>query len=70
MVHSYPFIPHKDKIMDAVAELHNEPSVESLLNNTSKSELEHSADWQQVVQYLQAVNMGNMHLHVPLLGSV
>lgn len=67
MVHSYPFVPHKDKVMNALAEMHNEPSVETLLNNTSKSDLDHSVDWQKVTNYLQTVNMSNMHMHVPLL---
>lgn len=69
MVHSYPFVPHKDKVMNALAELHNEPSVETLLNNTSKSDLDHSVGWQMVTNYLQTVNMSNMHLHVPLLDA-
>ena len=69
MVHSYPYIPRKDKEMDALADLHNQPSVESLLNNTSKSEFDHSTDWQQITNYLQTVNMSNMHLHVPVLGA-
>ena len=70
MVHSYPYIPHKDKVMNALADLHCEPSVESLLNNTSKSDFDHSTDWQQVTNYLQTVNIGNMHLHVPMLNAL
>lgn len=69
MVHSYPFVPHKDKVMNALAEMHNEPSVETLLSNTSKSDLDHSVDWQKVTNYLQTVNMSNMHMHVPLLAA-
>ena len=68
MVHAYPYIAHKDKIVGLLAEQHGEPSISSLLSDTSKTDLQHSADWQRVTEYLNTISMANMHLHQPLVG--
>lgn len=70
MVHGYPFIAHKDKIVGVLAEQHGEPSVTALLSDTTKSDMRHSADWQQVTQYLNSISMANMHMHQPLLSHL
>ena len=67
LVHAYPYVTHKDKLVSVLAEQHGEPSVHSLLSDTSKSDLQHSADWQHVTDYLNTISMANMHLHQPLL---
>lgn len=70
MVHAYPFIAHKDKIVGVLAERHGEPSVTALLSDTTKSDIQHSADWQQVTEYLNSISMANMHMHQPLLSRL
>ena len=67
LVHAYPFVTHKDKLVNVLAEQHGEPSVHSLLSDTSKSDLQHSADWQHATDYLNTISMANLHLHQPLL---
>lgn len=67
LVHAYPFITHKDKLISVLAEQHGEPGVQSLLSDTSKTDLQHAADWQQATDYLNTISMANMHLHQPLL---
>ena len=69
IVHAYPYIAHKDKIVGVIAEQHGEPSITSLLSDTSKTDRQHSTDWQQVTDYLNTITMANMHLHQPLLGQ-
>ena len=70
MVHAYPFIAHKDKIVGVLAERHGEPSVTALLSDTTKGDIQHSADWQQVTEYLNSISMANMHMHQPLLSRL
>lgn len=70
MVHAYPFIAHKDKIVGVLAEPLGEPSVSALLSDTTKSDMRHSADWQQVTEYLDTISMANMHMHQPLLSHL
>ena len=66
-VHAYPFIANKDKLVSILAEQHGEPSVQSLLSDTSQSDVQHDADWQQVSNYLNTITSANMHLQQPLL---
>ena len=67
LVHAYPFITHKDKLVSVLAEQHREPSVQSLLSDTTKTDLQHAADWQQAAEYLNTITVATMHLHQPLL---
>ena len=67
LVHAYPFITHKDKLVSVLAEQHREPSVQSLLSDITKTDLQHAADWQQAADYLNTITVATMHLHQPLL---
>ncbi|KAL3142348.1 hypothetical protein ABBQ38_002685 [Trebouxia sp. C0009 RCD-2024] len=67
MVHAYPYVAHKDRVVGMLAEQRGEPSMNTLLSDTSKSDLQHAADWQQVTAYLDSISMANMHMHQPLL---
>ncbi len=67
LVHAYPFVTHKDKLVSVLAEQHGEPSVQSLLSDITKTDLQHAADWQQAVDYLNTITVAAMHLHQPLL---
>ena len=69
ILHAYPYVAHKDRIVSVLAEQHGEPSVTSLLSDTSKTDLQHSADWQRVVDYLSSISLANMHIHQPLVGQ-
>ncbi|DBA81179.1 TPA: hypothetical protein ACH3X2_006997 [Trebouxia sp. C0005] len=67
LVHAYPFVTHKDKLVSVLAEQHGEPSVQALLSDTTKSDLQHAAEWQQAADYLDTITVATMHLHQPLL---
>lgn len=68
LVHAYPFVTHKDKHVNFLAEQQQgEPSIQSLLSDTSKSDLQHASDWQQVTDYLSTVTLANLHLHQLML---
>ena len=67
LVHAYPFVTHKDKLVSVLAEQHGEPTVQALLSDTSKTDLQHAADWQQAIDYLNTISTATMHMHQPVL---
>ena len=63
----YPFPLQRDRLLASLAASRGEPSVQDLLNDESKSDLQHAADWQQVITYLDTVTVSSLEVHVPLL---
>jgi len=63
----YPFPLHTHRLFATLAAQRGEPSVQELLDDTTKSEVQHLADWQQVVHYLNSLNLNSMAVHWPLL---
>lgn len=54
--------------MEAIAaDRGGEPSKESLAADASIDDVQHSANWEDVITYLTAINMDTIHDHVPLL---
>lgn len=67
IVHSYPQIPEKGQIIEALASQRGEPPKEVLMQAAGMDSFQHAANWQQVVEYLQDVNAGNLNQHVVLM---
>ncbi|DBA72014.1 hypothetical protein WJX79_004288 [Trebouxia sp. C0005] len=67
IVHSYPAIPEKGRLLEVMADQRGEPSKEVLMQSAGMDSLQHAANWQQVVDYLQYINAENLNQHVPLL---
>ena len=67
IVHSYPAIPQKGRMLELLASQRGEPPKEVLMQSAGLDSVQHAANWQQVVEYLQYVNVGNLNQHVPLL---
>lgn len=67
IVHSYPHIPEKGRFIEALASQRGEPPKEVLMQSAGMDSFQHAANWQQVVEYLQDVNAGNLNQHVPLM---
>lgn len=67
MVYAYPYCPKHETILEELATERGEPSVQSLLEDTSVDDFQHAANWQEVVKYLTSITMETVHVHVPLL---
>ncbi len=67
IVHSYPAIPEKGRLLEVLADQRGDPSKEVLMQSAGMDSLQHAANWQQVVEYLQYINAENLNQHVPLL---
>ena len=66
MVHMYPFLLHRDGLFAMLAAQRGEPSVQQLLSDTSKSDVQHVTDWQHVVRYLDSLTLIRLETHWPL----
>ena len=55
-------------IVEAIAaDRGGEPSTESLAADASIDDVQHSANWEDVITYLTTINMDTIHYYVPLL---
>ncbi len=67
IVHSHPQHPEKGRMMETLASQRGEPPQEELMQPAGMDSLQHAANWQQVVEYLQDVNASNLNQHVPFV---
>ena len=70
VVHMYPFPLLRDRLFSMLATERGEPSVQDILNDSSKSDLQHVAEWQHVIDYLETVTLSNLEVHVPLIQAM
>jgi len=65
MVHQYPRAPDTKVLLETVAQLHKEPSVESLVAGSGLDDQQHAASWQAVTQYLESLDANGVHGYTP-----
>ena len=64
-VYPYPG-PHKAlKLLEALGEAHDEPSIQQLMEATALSDAKHSANWRHVVSYARTITPQNVHQRIP-----
>ena len=68
MVHMYPFMLQRGRLFAELAAQREEPSVQELMTGLSKSDAQHIADWQHVVNYLDKLSLNDLDMHCSLLG--
>ena len=68
-VYAYPQTAKPEGVLNQLAAERQEPSVQTLLDDTSVDDFQHAANWQEVVQYLTNINLDTVHTHIPLLGD-
>lgn len=66
-VYAYPFCHKHDAILEQLAADRGEPSVQALLEDTSVDDIQHAANWQEVVKYLTTIKLEDLSHHTPLL---
>jgi len=67
MVHPYPFLMDATRQLEALARQHKEPSIQTLMEPGGVDDLQHAANWETVVKYVQTFEAGNLHCHHPFL---
>ena len=68
LVYSYPWIPMHSSVLEAIAaEQGGEPSIEALKTDAAVDDVQHAANWEDVITYLTTIDMDTVHIHNPLL---
>ncbi len=66
IVHTHPWVPCKHQLLEELARQQQHAPVAEILESAEKDSLEHSADWEEIVSYLQTITPKNLHEYVPL----
>ena len=69
IVHTHPWIPCKHHLLEELARQQGQAPVSEILANAEADSLQHSADWEEIVSYLQTITPQNLHQYIPLNGS-
>jgi len=65
MVHQYPRAPDTKALLEVLAKLHKEPSVESLAQPSDVDDLQLAANWEAVVVYVEGLDANGVHGYAP-----
>lgn len=65
MVHQHPRAPDTKALLEVLAKLHKEPSVESLAQPCDIDDLQLAANWEAVVVYVESLDAIGVHGHAP-----
>ena len=60
MVHSYPRSANFNVLLETVAQQQKEPSRDSLMEAGRLDDLQHAANWEAVVQYVDNIEADNL----------
>ena len=66
IVHTHPWVPCKHHLLEELARQQQQAPVAQILESAETDSIEHSADWEEIVTYLQTVTLENLHQYVPL----
>ena len=66
IVHTHPWVPCKHHLLEELARQQKQAPVAQILAAAESDNLDHSADWEEVVSYLQTITPDNLHQYVPL----
>ena len=66
IVHTHPWVPCKHHLLEELAMQQQQAPVAQILEAAETDSIEHSADWEEVVTYLQTITPDNLHEYVPL----
>lgn len=69
IVHTHPWVPCKHHLLEELAQQQNQAPVAEILESAEADSLQHAADWEEVVSYLQTITPQNLHQYVPLISS-
>ncbi|KAL0017741.1 hypothetical protein WJX77_004518 [Trebouxia sp. C0004] len=66
IVHTHPWVPCKHHLLEELARHQQQAPVAQTLESAETDSLEHLADWEEIVTYLQTITPENLHQYVPL----
>ncbi|DBA70363.1 hypothetical protein WJX79_000172 [Trebouxia sp. C0005] len=66
IVHTHPWVPCKHHLLEELARQQQQAPVAQILESAETDSIEHSADWEEIVTYLQTITPENLHEYIPL----
>lgn len=66
IVHTHPWVPCKHHLLEELARQQQQAPVAQILESAETDSIKHSADWEEIVTYLQTITPENLHQYVPL----
>lgn len=66
IVHTHPWVPCKHHLLEELARQQQQAPVAQILESAETDSIEHSADWEEIVTYLQTITPENLHQYIPL----
>ena len=70
VVHAYPYVLDKARLLDVLATQRGALYMPVTTSMYSVDSLQHAANWQQVEEYLDRCTMQDLHSHIPLAQHV
>ena len=67
VVHKYPRATKYKDVLETLAKQRGEPGSEELLQPAGLDDLQHAANWEGVIQWVESVDEKGLHGHHPLL---
>ncbi|DBB00359.1 TPA: hypothetical protein ACH3X1_013711 [Trebouxia sp. C0004] len=61
IVHTHPWVPCKHHLLEELARQQQQAPVAQILESAETDSLEHLADWEEIVTYLQTITPENLH---------
>ena len=59
-------MPCKHHLLEELARQQQQAPVAQILESAETDSIEHSADWEEIVTYLQTITPENLHQYIPL----
>lgn len=69
MVHTHPWVPCKHHLLMELAQQQSQAPAAEIIASAEADSLQHSANWEEIVGYIQTITPHNLHLYVPLNSS-
>ncbi len=66
MVHQYPRAAGYKMMLEVLVEQHKAPSTASLAEGSGVDDLQHAANWQMVVQYVESLDADSVRQYCPM----
>ena len=70
VVRQHPRAFNINILLERLAQQHKQPAPEELMEAADVDDLQHSANWEMVVQYVKNIGAEGLHGHTPLLQQV
>ena len=64
---AFPWLPAINKLTEAEAVRRGELPMQVLMQDTTVSDLQKAAEWENVADYLEGITEQHLNVHVPLL---